>query len=91
MESVVQLTAPAILLVPLTVSVMVPGHEIEPNSQARAAGPVIANWPAMPRGAQIRTLEQERSPGGRHQADGEQLPASRAPGGASVQGAENHV
>ena len=84
-----QLTAPAIVLVPFTVSVQVPGQEIEPNSHARATAPVIVICPATPRGAQMSMLEHARSPAG-HQVETGQLVASRALG-AREHGAANHV
>src|ERR1700674_3270569 len=74
--------------VPFTVSVHVPGQYTEPSSQCFAAAPLMAISPVLVAGAQIRTLEHERSPAV-HQTDPGQLAESAV--GAFEHAAANQV
>src|ERR1700716_1477992 len=82
-----QLRVPAMVEVPLTVSVQTPCQKIEPSNQCLTTAPLIAIWPEP--FDQTSTLEQERSPAGRHHDDPGQLAV--APEGALEQGAANQV
>ncbi len=50
-ERLPQATAPAMVDVPFTASVNVPGIEIEPSSQCFSAPPFSATWPVAEAGA----------------------------------------
>src|SRR5437899_2560158 len=61
---------------------------MEPSSQCSAEVPLIAIWPVLLAGAQIKRFQQARSPDGRHHEDPGQL---ASPAGAWEQGAANQV
>src|SRR5207253_10621536 len=86
-ESVPQDSVPASVLVPLTVSVHVPGQYTDPRSQCSAAVPLIAIWPVLLAGAQIKRFQQARSPLGHHVEPGQLA----SPAGACEHGAANQV
>src|ERR1700716_1366377 len=79
---------PAMVPVPFTWMLHVPGQLTDPSSQAFLPGAFRLIWPVLLAGAQISRLVHDRSPAG-HQADPGQL-ALPAPG-AKVQGEANQV
>jgi hypothetical protein len=85
-ERVPHWTVPSIIEVPLAASVQIPGQEIDPSSQRLTEDPVIAIWPEFP-ASQMRVFQHDRSPVGHHELAAQLL----SPGGASEQGAANHV
>src|SRR5207247_5207247 len=86
-ESVPQDSVPASVLVPLTVSVHVPGQYTDPRSQCSAAVPLIAICPVLLPGALVSRFYEARSPTW-HQLDPGQV---ASPLGADDQGAANQV
>src|SRR5437899_856836 len=54
---------------------------MEPSSQCSAEVPLIAIWPVLLAGAQIKRFQQARSPDGRHHEDPGQLASPATLGG----------
>src|ERR1700686_2681562 len=78
MERLPQKNVPAMVEVPFTLSVQVPGQYTDPSSQCLITPPVMANCPVLLEGAQINTFQHARSPTV-HQADPGHAAASAAP------------